>query len=279
MKLSICTISFRHQLISIEQLATWARTNHFHGLELWGIHAQNLAESGYYGKDWLNEFGLHATMLSDYLPLQATESELRDKVGLLCRLARHWGARKIRTFAGNSGSADTSREARLQLIDRLQQICDWLAPHNLCLIIETHPNTFADTIDSTQLLFQQVARSNLKLNFDVLHVWESGADVLTALDQLHPTIDHFHLKNVRNREQLTIFSPDNVYSASGTREGMVSLFDGAVDYSAFVDYLNQHSNRHLIDMDASLEWFGHSSQDMLKRDRYLIQQRLQAQMV
>ena len=46
--LSLCTISFRHQLMSIEQVADWARAQQFHGIELWGIHARNLAHQPEY---------------------------------------------------------------------------------------------------------------------------------------------------------------------------------------------------------------------------------------
>ena len=44
MKLSICTISFRHHLHSIDQLAHFAKTKGFQGIELWGVHAKNLAD-------------------------------------------------------------------------------------------------------------------------------------------------------------------------------------------------------------------------------------------
>lgn len=42
MKYSLCTISFRHQLISFTDIVQFAYKNGFEGIELWGIHAQNL---------------------------------------------------------------------------------------------------------------------------------------------------------------------------------------------------------------------------------------------
>ena len=42
MQLSICTISFRHHLVSLENIAEWARCHDFQGIELWGVHAQGL---------------------------------------------------------------------------------------------------------------------------------------------------------------------------------------------------------------------------------------------
>lgn len=275
MQLSICTISFRHQLISIDELANWAQANHFHALELWGIHAKNLADNGAYNKDWIQKMGLRISMLSDYLPLSGDIDHLQERVNELARLTRHWGAGKLRTFAGSKGSFETSSKEQQFLVSRLQQVCDWLSHHHLDLIIEVHPQTFADTVESTELLLREVDRPNIKLNFDVLHVWESGADIQAALDQLHCYISHFHFKNIRSAEFLDVFAPENVYAAAGSREGMTSLFDGAVDYRRFLKHLYNHPNKTLATMDASLEWFGHNSQKVINRDRYLIQQQLQ----
>ncbi|NTS78838.1 sugar phosphate isomerase/epimerase [Catenovulum sp. SM1970] len=272
MILSICTISFRHQLISIEQLAQWARANHFQGIELWGTHAKNLASQPKFNKDWLATYGLKTTMLSDYLPLDADEDTLAQKVELLCHLAKHWGSKKIRTFAGNKGSLQTDEQAFQKLCGRLQSVCRKIAPHNLQLIIEVHPNTFADTVESTERLFSKVAAQNMKLNFDVLHVWESGADVIPAMEKLKPYINHFHLKNVSSADLLDVFSPATVYSASGSREGIVPLFEGAVNYKAFLNHVNHHADENIRQMEASLEWFGDHSKEILTRDRYLIQQ-------
>jgi 3-dehydroshikimate dehydratase len=52
---------------------------------------------------------------------------------------------------------------------------------------------------------------------------------------------------------------------------MVSLFDGAVNYQAFLQYVNEHSDQSIKAIDASLEWFGGDCKEILNRDRYLIQ--------
>lgn len=272
MNLSICTISFRHQLISIEEIVSWAQHNHFQGIELWGVHAKNLSDQPSYNKHWLHSYGLTATMISDYLPLSSSEQEVFYKVQLLSRLAKHWGAKKIRTFAGQKGSAETSKKDRKIIVTRLKQICHWLKMHNINLIVETHPNTLADSVESTEQLLAEVDHENLKLNFDVLHVWESKANVIDALERLLPHINHFHLKNISSADFLNVFSPPNVYSASGTREGMTPLFDGAVNFTEFIEYIHNHSDTRLASIDASLEWFGNHCKKTLKRDRYLIQQ-------
>ena len=260
--LSLCTISFRHQLISIEQVADWARAQQFHGLELWGIHARNLAQQPEYDEQWLASFGLYTAMISDYLPLDGDPHQAKAKAGILCECASHWGTRKIRSFAGQLASNAVSSEQRKAMVRRLQQLCDQLADYGCELLIETHPNTLADTAASTRQLLQEVDHPALKLNFDVLHLWEAGDDPLTVYQEFKPFIKHFHLKNIRERHLLPIFSPANVYSPAGVRDGMVSLFDGEFDYSTFLTHLATD-----IHMEASLEWFGTHVKEVLKQDR------------
>jgi 3-dehydroshikimate dehydratase len=272
MKLSICTISFRHQLVSIDQLVHWAKANHFQGIELWGVHAKNLSEQPSYNRDWLAGFGLFTSMISDYLPLQGPETIAFQKVQQLCLLAKHWGATKLRTFAGHLGSHQVSDAERDDITRRMQDICQWAAQHGITLIVEIHPGTLADTMESTVRLLKEVDQPNLKINFDVLHVWESGANPIEAFHLLKQDIEHFHLKNISSADLLSVFSPPNVYSASGSREGLVPLFEGAVDYQTFLEFLMQQPDQTFHHMDASLEWFGDHCKKTLSEDRYKIQQ-------
>ncbi|WP_444928536.1 sugar phosphate isomerase/epimerase family protein [Microbulbifer sp. SSSA002] len=272
MILSICTISFRHQLVSIEHLAKWAQQNHFQGIELWGVHAKNLTSQPEYNKDWLADYGLKITMLSDYLALNATEAKLQKQVEHLCYLAKHWGAKKIRTFAGSEASANTAEHSFARLAKTLRKVCQWMSRHDLNLVIETHPHTYADSVPATTRLLQRVACDNLKINFDALHVWESKSEIIPAFEALKQDINHLHLKNVSSAEFLSVFSPANVYSASGSREGIVPLFDGAVNYQEFITHISQHPDKSVRNIEASLEWFGDDCKKTLARDRYLIQQ-------
>ncbi|MFC9542157.1 sugar phosphate isomerase/epimerase family protein [Lysinibacillus sp. NPDC056959] len=261
MKLSICTISFRHHLHSIDQLAQFAKTQGFQGIELWGVHAKNLADELHYGADWLSSYGLETSMLSDYLPLEAPVSVMMAETERLSSLARRWGTNKIRTFVGKKGSSDTSTKEREELIFRLRMLCDYLESKGQYLLVETHPNTLTDNLPSTMQLLEETNHSNLRVNFDVLHIWESGMDPIVAMKQLRPYISHFHFKNIASRAQLDVFAPNNVYAAAGSREGMVPLFEGAVDYGEFLAEVGSN-----MEVDASLEWFGANVKSVLAKD-------------
>jgi 3-dehydroshikimate dehydratase len=270
MNISVCTISFRHQLISLEQLALWARSQRFQGIELWGVHAKNLGERPERGIAWLRANGLGVPMVSDYLPLRGDRHRAIDKAEVLCRLARVWSAGKVRTFAGDAASSSVSPDERASWVARLREFCDVAAAHGIFLVVETHPNTLADTPESTLRLLAEVSHPALRLNFDVIHVWESGADPLRFFREVESHVAHVHLKNVSAREALTIFAPANVYAPAGDRAGMVPLFEGAYDFERFLRALMNEYPARWRELDASLEWFGPDAVSTLSSDIFAL---------
>lgn len=266
MNLSICTISLRHHLISIEQIAKWASNHGFQGIELWGVHAKNLEHRSEYNADWLSSFQLSVPMVSDYLPVEGDHTEMANKALGLCRLTQRWGAKKLRTFAGGKSSSQVSPEERKDWVRRLKAMCTIAADHGVSLVVETHPNTLADTQASTLQLVEEIDHSALRINFDVIHVWESGSNPIDAFRLLLPVISHLHLKNITSRERLRVFAPANVYAPAGDRSGMVNLFQGACDFEHFLRFAMLEAAPQWETLDASLEWFGANVFSTLEHD-------------
>ncbi len=266
MKYSLCTISFRHQLISFTDIVQFAYENGFEGIELWGTHAQNLymqeRETTEREIDYLKDKNLEVTMISDYLDISllADFQKTMGKCEQLVTLANWFNTNKIRTFAGQKGSEDFSEQERKEYVKRIRMICDLFAQHNMYILLETHPNTLTDTLPSTLKLLEEVNHPYLKINLDFLHIWESGADPIDSFQRLKPWIQHYHFKNISSAEYLHVFEPNNVYAAAGSRIGMVPLFEGIVNYDEII--------REVRDTDhfASLEWFGHNAKDILKEE-------------
>lgn len=174
MKISLCTISFRHHLVSLAELAIWAQTNQFQGIELWAAHGRNLASQQHLNGNWLAAFGLEVPMVSDYLPTSGSVKQMEDKTQALCQLAHRWHARKLRTFAGSAGSAETHPDEREKVVGMLRRQCEIAADNGLELLVETHPGTLADCGSSTVKLLAEIDHPAFKINFDTLHVWEGG---------------------------------------------------------------------------------------------------------
>lgn len=267
MKYSVCTISFRHQLISLERIASWAKAHQFDAVELWGVHAKNLRQFPDFTPENLLEQGLPVSMVSDYLPFDGDLDASLHSAKTLCMLTRSWGAKKLRTFSGNKPSAGMSAQERAASTQRLREYCKIAEDCGIYLVVETHPNTLADTLESTLRLIEEVNHPALRINFDVIHVWEMGSDPIFALDQLAPLIEHMHFKNITQRKLLNVFNPGNVYAPAGSREGMTPIFNGEYDFKRFLDYLMNESSVPWQNMDTSLEWFGADVFTTLDGDR------------
>jgi len=262
MKVSLCTITFRHHLISLSEIAGFARANDFQGIELWAAHGRNMAQMPDRNADWLSSLGLCVPMVSDYLPVEADRLTREHLTKEVCRMARRWRAGKIRTFAGNRGSASVSADERRSIAARLREMCAITADFGLHLLVETHPKTLADTAASTLDLIDAVDHPAFAINFDTLHVWEGGDDPVDAHRRMKAHIRHYHLKNIRGRADLGVFEPANVYAAAGTRDGMTPLFKGAFDYMPFLAEIADEP-----ETEVSLEWFGPDCMDVLRTDR------------
>lgn len=269
MNVSFCTISFRHHLYSIVDLAKWAKNHYFQGIEIWGIHAKHLATDPYFDPDTFRSFGLKTSMISSYIPLKAPTSKLEETITDLSNLCQLFGTKKLRIFAGQKGSIDTNEKERKEMTKRIQMLAEYVYEYGLELLIETHPHTLADNVPSTIRLIEEVNHPALKINFDVLHVWESGASPLEALNELRAFIAHVHLKNVLSKDYLHVFEPANVYAAAGTRKGMVPLFEGTINYDHILPELITFQ-----DIDVSLEWFGPNVKEVLETDSQLLQAKL-----
>jgi 3-dehydroshikimate dehydratase len=261
MTISLCTITFRHQLISISEIANFARGNGFDGIELWGAHARNLASQLDKDADWLRDYDLFVPMISDYLPIDGDRDALRRKTIELSGLARRWKTKKIRTFAGNRASNAVGHDERRRLAGELREVAAAVADFGIDLLVETHPDTLADNAASTIRLIEEVDHPSLKINFDVLHVWEAGDDPAELHRQIGPVVRHYHLKNITDRRHLPVFAPANVYAAAGSRTGMTSLFSGLVDYREIFSAIPAMASG-----DVSLEWFGNDCFQTLSQD-------------
>ncbi|MEK4006763.1 sugar phosphate isomerase/epimerase family protein [Paenibacillus sp. FSL H3-0333] len=268
MRYNLCTISFRHELVSFQELLRYALDTGFNGIELWGVHAKALLrQRGQELEGMLDEmfsYGLEISMLSDYIPLMGNLpmdvllKEWQDTV----QAAKAFHTNKLRIFAGNLSSQSLDEKDWELCTERLKILCAIAEREGVYTVVETHPGTAADGLDSTLQLLRQTGHPALKLNLDFLHIWESGADPLAAFERLKPWIVNIHLKNVESRQWLEVFSPNNIYSPSGSRRGIVPLADGEMDCQAIMKRLILDPTRAPV----SLEWFGANPFQILKSE-------------
>ena len=243
MRINACSVAFRHLSVTAADLARYVAREGFDGLEIWAPHARALAD------DWCAlPMRAPVPMLAGYLPLGLPGFD-PDEAHALLDLTRRWGAARLRLFAGGTGSAATPPAAQRAVRDDLARVADMAAARGLSVAIETHPGTLADGVEATLDLLRALDHPAVVVNFDALHVWESGADPVAAFARLAPWVRHLHLKSVTGRDRLSVFAPDNIHDPQGDRRGICPLLEGAPDWRPLLAALP-------ADMPASLEWFG-----------------------
>lgn len=261
MKINACSVAFRHLDVSATDLARYVMTEGFDGLEIWMPHARAMAT------EWtMLPDRPEVPMLAGYLPVGRAEFDLAEAASL-CALTRHWNARRLRLFAGHLGSAEATPKQRGAILHDLRATAQLASAHGIDIAIETHPGTLADGVSQTLKLLEDLNHPAIGLNFDVLHIWESGADPMAAQERLAPHILHYHLKNVTARNRLTVFDPGNVHDPGGSRQGMCPLFDGELDYAHILMALPWTS-------ETSLEWFGADPAATMTADLGRVRERL-----
>lgn len=189
-----CSIAFRKEAIAdaLPRLAQWG----FAGVEAWGPHLDQLDDAGLDAlRRQAADLGLAIPVVSPYLFLTRDDPELLARslatAERSVHQARRLGASRIRTFvdAGPQGigsaQADAGHWARA--IANLRRITA-LAPE-LLFVIETHPNTLADTAETTLRLLREVGAPNLRVLFQPLR-----SDCLDDWQALRQHVHHVHLQ-------------------------------------------------------------------------------------
>ncbi|MBD8497774.1 sugar phosphate isomerase/epimerase family protein [Paenibacillus arenosi] len=271
MNVSVCTISFRHMLLSFADIAQYVHEQQFQAIELWGVHAKSLSQGGAavieHCLSLLKLYHIEISMISDYIDVspQVDRNASILKCDELIALAHQFGTNKIRTFAGKAASQSVNSHEREMIVNHLQIIGNRCAAAGIMLLIETHPYTLADHTESTLQLMKEVRHDAVKVNLDFLHLWEAGDDPLASYGQLQNWVENFHLKNITSLDNCKVFDSNNVYAPSGSRYGIVPLSDGQVDYTSILRAI------HKSGKNASLEWFGDDPLRYLAQDRQWIQ--------
>ncbi|WP_344311908.1 sugar phosphate isomerase/epimerase family protein [Fodinicola feengrottensis] len=107
--------------------------------------------------------------------------------------AAELGAPYVRVWAGTVGSADASAEQRLAVVDALAAASRQAAAHGVGIVVEYHPKTLTDTLDSALRLFDEVGPDVRPYwqPWDCFQVAEARTEVRALLARGLPTVHVF----------------------------------------------------------------------------------------
>lgn len=257
MKFSFCSIAFRNQKITLQEIFYILSKVGYQGVELWANHLNNGIDLATIKKR-LEQNNLSVPMISPYLDLTSDKVawELSIKTAAdYIQIAGFLEAPLVRAFTGTVGSRKATKIQEKNCTEGLKQICDIAAKQDIAIALETHPSTLVDNVYSTLTLLEKVKAPNLKLNLDIYHMFEVHRDPLLVLDYLFPYVAHVHAKNAiltpheHHQEKHPLLhdpKPKAIFT------GVKPLANGEMDYEPFVkELINRGFDGYL-----SVEWFG-----------------------
>jgi 3-dehydroshikimate dehydratase len=205
-QLTFCSIAFRDE--PLDQVIPRLAAIGYDGIEVFFKHVEGRDNTDL--SALRQQADLHRVRLpvfSPYFSLTRGQKEYDETLLSAARAveaARVLGAGKIRTFTdvGPDGlpSAQATPEQWKQAIRGLQAIT--ALDRGIDFVVETHPNTLADTLPTTRRLLEDVAAPNLKINFQACDDF-LRAGLQESFDALAPWIKHLHLQQIDDSRQHT----------------------------------------------------------------------------
>jgi 2-dehydrotetronate isomerase len=131
-------------------------------------------------------------------------NDFRDSIALAARYAETLEARRVHVMAGIADPADTP--ARATYRDNIAFAADYFAPRGIDAMIEPIngrdiPGYFLQDFETAVRSIEELARPNLKLQFDIYHRQILHGDVTMALRRLMPLIGHIQIASVPGRNE------------------------------------------------------------------------------
>jgi hydroxypyruvate isomerase len=130
--------------------------------------------------------------------------DFRDSLVVGAHYAEATAARRLHVMAGIAPTKDA--RATTTYRDNVAFAADYFAPRGIEVMIEPIngrdvPGYFLQDFDAAVRLIQDLARPNLKLQFDIYHRQILHGDVTMALRRLMPLIGHIQVASVPGRNE------------------------------------------------------------------------------
>lgn len=201
MKLSFCTISFRHRPMKLEDIIFIIGELGYDSVEIWGEHIKGYETSCLKLHNLAKHKGLEVSMISPYFDFTSSSKEWNRSVinaDKYIKIADALNCSYIRCFTGNVPSDLATEEQWDSCVRGIRKITQKIRGKGLDikLAIENHINTLADTPEAIERLLEEVDDENVGLALDFYNMWEiNKMSPLELLDRFYSSTVHIHAKN------------------------------------------------------------------------------------
>lgn len=251
MKLSFCSIAFRHQALSLEDIIYMMSLIGYDGIEIWGPHVEKSSRNLVRIKKLLNIRGLEASMITPYFNFTGSDVDWAQsikKAKQYISFANELNCPLIRCFTGRVGSANATDLQWEKCVDGIKMIGEQALKKNVGLAIEMHSHTLADSVSSAIRLLENISLENVNINLDIFNLWEmTHQDPIEMINELYPYTKHIHAKNA-------ILIPGEISPFEDVMNRLDlpqvrCLKDGEIDYRSIIKYLTNKNYKYYFSIE------------------------------
>lgn len=192
--IGLCSVTFRDQSISIKgivdmvkeselEVIEWASDSHVPETDL--EHAKEV-------RQLMDDAGLQSNSYGTYYRL-GSFNDFEPYI----ETAQVLGAKTLRVWAGEEGSAETDDATRNNIIEDAERVGELADKADITISLEYHANTLTDTPESAAQLMKEIDLSN------VLLYWQPAEDLsveerIESLPELAQWVTNVHVFNWEN---------------------------------------------------------------------------------
>jgi len=176
---------------------------------------------------------------------EQSRAAIRQDIGC----ARALGAKTIRIWAGQKGSADITAEERANVVRELQDACDAAKSSGLTVSLECHNWTLTDDCDSSLRLLDEVARENLRLYWQPNQFRDNAYNLETLKREL-PYISNVHVFSWEGKDHYPLERHETLW-----RQYIDVLSSSGKDHNLLLEFMYNNQPEQLkIDSAVLHNW-------------------------
>ncbi|HUT58144.1 MAG TPA: sugar phosphate isomerase/epimerase [Phycisphaerae bacterium] len=200
--ISLCSIAFRDE--PIESLVPRIAQIGYDAVEIFGSQIDGKSDEELSAlKDLCAEHGLRPLAVAPYLSLTRSREAYDESLACAERFVHYCrvlGAPKFRTFTDvgpkGIGSDVATPQQWAQGIEGLKHIT--ALDRGIAFVMETHPQTLVDTVESIERVLAEVDAPNLKVLYQPGNTDFRQRGIIECWRRLRPHVEHMHIQNHRD---------------------------------------------------------------------------------
>lgn len=185
------------------------------------------------------EHGIRTVAYGSYYKAWEETEQSRAAIRQDIGCARALGAKTIRIWAGQKGSADITAAERANVVRELQDACDAAKDSGLTVSLECHNWTLTDDCDSSLRLIDEVARENLRLYWQP-NQFRDDVYNLDALKRTLPYITNVHVFSWEGKEHFPLAKHETLW-----RQYIDVLASSGKDHNLLLEFMYNNQPEQL----------------------------------